>query len=261
VTREQLDKLIHNIRPFSHPTTRVLGEFRKQVARLKREGLIDARVNARRAMPYTRAGGKSLREWLRSPDARLILEDKAVTIATSRVSDTQGYKTTKTGRLIIPLNEDASVSVENKNIVIRHSGKNFSVKRVKLPRKNLKAYLTEAEQLPYLEPGKGYYVFYGFDGRSKNVFRTTQLLREELEKYKRISDTPDHERDFFRTFEIVTIEERDRGAWEERTYRAGKSKSESAKERRKRYANLPAWKKELARQKKREYMREYRKKK
>ena len=257
----QLNRLLRQIRPFRHPSAGELRDFRAAIARLKQEGLISSRVNAAKAQPYTHVHGKSLRDILHSRDARLILEDKGTTIAASRVVDTQGYKVTKQGdtaRVIVPLNKDARVSVENKNIVIRHPGTTAVIKRTKLPRKNLTQYLTDAEKLPELK-GRKWYAFYAFNGKSKAVFRSPDLLREYLSKYRRISDSKKQEREFFRTFEIVEIE--DRKTWEERSYQSGRHAPESNKRRRERYAQLPAWKKEEVRRKKREYMREYRRRK
>lgn len=233
-----------------------LTEFRAAVARLKKEGLIPPNsrgkiVNVRTARPGDSFGGMTLRDRVKRYVE--VADGRAVTIAKSRVKDTQGFKVAKKGlkteRVIVPTSGE--VSVEKGNIVIRHRKDSAIVKRVMLSRKNLKQYLSGADELPDLK-GNKWYAFYAYQGKSKQVFRTGQQLHEYLMEY-RDRDSYPGDTEFFRNIEIVeTIDKRQ---WEEREYKSSKHSG-----KRKKMKDFPPSKQEQLRAKKREYMREYRRK-
>lgn len=243
--------------PFSHPSAATLKDFRAAVSRLKKEGLIPPNsrgkiVNVKTARPGDSFGGMTLRDRIKA--YKDVAEGHAVTVAKSRVKDTQGFKVAKKGlkseRVIIPVNKTAKVSVEKGNIVIRHPGDSAIVKRTMLPRKNLRQYLLNAETLPKLK-GNKWYAFYAYQGKSKRVFHDATDLIEYLRKYRDDFDNDD-EREFFRTLEIVEIS--DKRSWEKRTYK----KSGNHSGRHKKMKDYPPSKQEQLRMKKREYMRKWR---
>lgn len=207
----------------------------------------------RTARPGDSFGGMTLRDRIKA--YKDVAAGDAVTIAKSRVKDTQGFKVAKKGlessRVIIPVNKTAKISVEKGNIVIRHPGDAANVKRTMLPRKNLRQYLLNAESLPELK-GNKWYAFYAYKGKSKRIFHNAEDLIEYLHKYRDDFDTDEDERDFFRTFEIVEIS--DRKQWEKREYK----KSGSHGGRRKKMKDYPPSKQEQLRMKKREYMKKWR---
>lgn len=254
-------------KPFSHPSPEALRSFREAVSRLKKEGLIPPNsrgkiVNIKNARPGDSYGGMTLRDRIKAyPD---VARGEAVTLAKSRIKDTQGFKIASKGldskRVIVPLQGDAKVYVENGNIIRRHQLAQGSVTRTMLPRKDLKDYLTEAKQLPDLK-GRQWYAFYAYNGKSKKVFRTAAQLRAYIRKYNAFKKvTSKSQRDFFRTFEIVKIN--DPKDWIENrgSGRKAKRQSEPYAVRRARFNKLPEALKQTERNRRAEYERKRRKK-
>jgi len=238
-----------------------IGEFRRAVAKLKREGLIPPNkrgrtVNPKTAQPYERFGGKSLKDYIADRDNQQVIRGEATTIARSRVSDTQGFAVKKPKgmpeRVVVPLPKDAKVSVENKNIVITHTSETGTIKRTSLPRTSLKRYLRDAESLPELGPDSSY-AFYFFGNKSHRIFKHPADLVEYLTKYDALKDTS--KANVFRNFEIVTLNRPSQKQWlqDVESAVAKRRKYRNAKGgRKKKIGELPLYKQEIRRKQKRE---------
>lgn len=244
-------------------TDEKLKEFRANVSRLKKAGLIPAKnrngnpVIVRNARPSQLVQGKTLGEWVRSslrdPSAKDVLSGKAVVLPASRVKDTEGFRKIKvkggTDRVVIPVPKDARVSTEKGKIVITHVSDSGSIRRVQVPRKDLQGYLTGVSQLPELKGGD-VYAFYMNGGKSMVMSAHPDLLIEELQQYKRFeTDDPS---DILQHLEIVTVSKSAKPAWKrevEERVRQQRRGSRTRPERR-RIENIPEFKRPAHRAKK-----------
>lgn len=258
---------------FRHPSASALAKFRAAVSKLKKAGLIPPKggsgstrgklVKPGSARPGDMFGGKPLRDYVRDKDNQAVIHNEAVVVAKSRVSDTQGYKVKKPKggkeRLIIPVSKDARVSIEKKNIVIRHESEAGTIRRVQIPRHNIKEYLSHAESLPELS-GNRFYAFYFYGNRSHQIFRHAQDLVQYLTAYDALSGSKRKRMDAFRNIEILEINSA--ADWHAKVERAihkrrtGGTKPYSQVKAR--LERMPEWKRNLYRQQRAAYMRAYR---
>lgn len=256
----------------SVPSGSDLASFRRAVSKLKSKGLIPPNkrgrvVNSRTARPGDMYQGKPLREYVRDKANQQVIKGEAVVLPRSRVKDTQGFKVAKpkglTEKVIVPVPKDARVSTEKGNIVIRHESETGTVKRLLIPRKNLRQYLLDAEKLPDLH-GDKWYAFYFYGNRSHKTFRTAEQLLEYLTAYDALEKESRNAQNF-RNLEIVQIT--NKPEWEREVEaaieRRRKHRSHAGTRRSKKamLARMPEYKKEIYRAKNAAYMREYRKRK
>lgn len=247
-----------------------LKQFRADLARLKKEGLVPPanrqgkKLNIKTARPTDLIQGKRLIDYVRDPKNRDVLEGNAVTLPASKVKDSEGFTKRKIkggkDRVIVPLPADAKVSTEKGRIKITHESPTGSITRVQVPRKNLRQYLLNAEQLPSLKSGE-VYSFYIYGHKSFMVSENADQLVEYIQHYKTLEDGDAEDAvDFFKHLEIVRLTKSARTGWEsevnERVRKSRRGGKHSAASRR--IGNLPQYKQPIVRARRRESQRRYR---
>jgi len=243
-----------------------LSEFRSNVRQLQKEGLIPTRnrlgnkIKPSKVTPHQLVNGKPLKDYVKDKAAQDVLKGEAVTIARSRVKDTQGFPV-RNQRVVVPVPSDAKVSTEKGQIKIIHTSPSGSVTRIAISRKDMRRFLFDPSKLPDLEGGNRY-AFYIYGHKSNATFQTGQQLAEYMQGYGFMKGSARKKSDAFSHLEIVRLTESARPDWLARsvpkpTHSSQRKLSERQRAAR-RIANQPEWKKPLIRARNAAKMRRYR---
>jgi len=228
-----------------------LKEFRQNVAKLKKAGLIPPKnrsgkpVKTSQARPTDLVYGKTLSQYVNNPKNREVLSGEAVTLPASKIKDSEGFTRRKvpggSDRIIVTgVPEGAKVTAEKGKISFGFSSASGSVKRIQVPRKEMIQYLEDASSLPELKPGARY-AFYYYGNRSYLTFESPEHLQEEIMAYK---SAQENKHEAFQHLEIVELSppavEEWRAAINERQKRKRRGGRRSAAKRR--IENIPQYK-------------------
>lgn len=255
---------------------RNLRQFRKQVARLKKQGLIPKTTDARRAQPFWLRGGHRLDELVRkfsnvaSGNATVV----QLTSEETKKFKAQGYKTIgrgKAARVVVPHGPEERVFVSHGYVTIKHPA---GISRIQIPiaYHDLEQYLTDIQKqkrrINRLKNTDEYFGFRFFGHRSSMYSRDIGLLIGELIKYDSIQAAikDDSARDMDQLYQNLEIIRFDRPeTWFENVeassrmqharHRSFKAKYRQRKLQLKRG---PEWKKEQYRSQNAERQRQYR---
>jgi hypothetical protein len=195
--------------------------FRASVRTLQNAGLLSPDLDLRKISPTTKiydgrvayTGSNTLQRVIDRHDN--IISGKATALDLSRIAD-KTYKklyekSTVGGKqfVIVPHSADETVKLERGKVVIKHPA---GIDRVQVPVEyhNLEQYLSDVGKEKITKEGKPFFAF-RFYGGSSNVFRSMDLLLDELRHYESLMGAVKRgdsnlQRDMFRNLEIVRVQ-------------------------------------------------------
>jgi hypothetical protein len=189
-----------------------LRSFRRDIARLKQQGLIPGKIDARSVVPDQKVRGKKLSTYIRKFDDVLSNKQTAVKVPPQKLrAYRKAGKETAYGRVLVPHNATDKVSVERTgNIVITHAS---GIERVDLPVefKNVKQFLRDAmakaPEINRLKRKEEYFAIRFKGGQRANAYGNIESLLQDLAKYDAIQGRPSRvdQEDFFQGLEIVRM--------------------------------------------------------
>ena len=232
-----------------------LKEYRNDLAKLKKAGLVDKSLNVRSAKP-TPALTRKINKYkdVVSGDA------KVYTVSKSQASKLKATGQTVVGNKLVLRAEPGTTAEYKKGLIhIKPIGdQGFERIVFPVPFKNLRQWLRDAKKDPSLQnlklPGDRF-AFRYFGNNSYDTFSDIDLLIEKLERYENTEESLEEgseeaQREVYRNIEIVRVK---RGKWKPspkkpRKYKSYKRKATAAIKRKRMKERSPAQYKRLKEQ-------------
>lgn len=194
-----------------------LRDFRKRVSVLKKQGLLPAKLSARkkldarRALPDWKIKGKKLSTIVRKYDDVATGKLTAVEVSPQRLREFRkaGYETAN-GRVLIPHSATEKVTLKRGEVSIT-SVKGVERVQIPIPFQNLPQYFRDikknATHIDMMKKRNEYFGFRFFGANSSSLYANIDLAIRDLEKYTQVVKATSRvkQQNIYKNLEIVRL--------------------------------------------------------